>query len=368
MIPFLSFEQTNADFRQEALATFEQFFDSQWYILGQSVRDFEVAYANFNQTKHAIGVGNGLDALIIALRALGVSKGDEVIMPSNTFIATALAASAVGAKVIFVEPDIQTYNIDPEKLDRAITPFTKIIMPVHLYGQACDMENIQKVADRYRLAIVEDNAQAHGATFNGQLTGTFGAINGTSFYPGKNLGALGDAGAITTNSDKLNEIARTIRNYGSQKKYFNEVKGMNSRLDELQAAMLNLKLKHLNKWTKQRQDIAALYNKHLEEVGDLILPYVLPNATSVYHLFVVRTKYRDELQKHLNKLDIQTLIHYPVPPHLQEAYSELNYKKGDFPIAEEIAETCLSLPIFPGLTESQVEQVADAIKSFFDTK
>lgn len=368
MIPFLSFDQTNADFRQEALVAFEKFFDSKWYILGQSVRDFEAAYANFNQTKYAIGVGNGLDALIIALRAVGVSEGDEVIMPSNTFIATVLAASMVKATPVFVEPDIRTYNIDSSKIEAAISPRTKAIMPVHLYGQACDMENIMAIAKKHNLAVIEDNAQAHGATFKGNLTGTFGDINGTSFYPGKNLGALGDAGGITTNSDELNTIARTIRNYGSQKKYYNQVKGMNSRLDEFQAAMLHLKLKHLDKWTKQRQAIADLYQKYLANVGDLILPYVLPNATSVYHLFVVRTKYRDELQAYLKNVGIHTLIHYPVPPHLQEAYAELNYKKGDFPIAEEIADTCLSLPIFPGLTESQIKTIADAMKAFFETK
>jgi len=274
----------------------------------------------------------------------------------------------VKATPVFVEPDIRTYNIDPSKIEAAITPRTKAIMPVHLYGQACDMEGIMAIAKKHNLAVVEDNAQAHGATFNGQLTGTFGDINGTSFYPGKNLGALGDAGGITTNSDDLNKKARTIRHHGSQKKYFNEVKGMNSRLDEVQAAMLSLKLKHLDKWSKQRQAIADLYQQYLANVGDLVLPYILPNATSVYHLFVVRTKYRDELQAYLKNAGIQTLIHYPVPPHLQEAYSELNYKKSDFPLAEEIAETCLSLPIFPGLTEQQVEIIAEAMKTFFATK
>ena len=364
-IPFLSFKHINESIREESLKAFENFFDRGWYILGEEVKTFEQQYATFNNVQYAVGVSNGLDALHIALKCLGIQPADEVIIPSNTYIATALAVSYVGATPVFAEPDISTYNIDPEKIKEAITARTKVILPVHLYGQACNMDEIMSIAAEHSLYVVEDNAQSHGAAWNGRLTGSVGHINGTSFYPGKNLGAFGDAGAITTNDEQLAKKAFVLRNYGSQKKYYNEVIGFNMRLDECQAAFLSIKLKYINRWTKERQQIAQWYNECLKNTGDLVLPQLANKASHVYHIYLVRTKQRDALQKHLEKNGVGTLIHYPVPMHLQEAYKSLGFQKGDFPLAEEIANTCLSLPLWPGMTQSNVEQVAETIKSFF---
>jgi dTDP-4-amino-4,6-dideoxygalactose transaminase len=365
MIPFLSFKHMNEEIKAELLPSFENFIDKGWYILGDQVKQFEHDYANYCTTKHAVGVANGLDALIIALKTLNIGVGDEVIVPSNTYIASWLAVSYVGATPIPVEPRFETYNINPDLIEAAITPKTKAIMPVHLYGQCCEMDAIMNIAQKHNLFVVEDNAQSQGATYNGKVTGSFGHINGTSFYPGKNLGAYGDAGAITTNDVQLYNRSNVIRNYGSQKKYYNEIKGINSRLDELQAGFLSIKLKHLTKWSEQRNRIAALYNQQLSGVGDVVTPVLANGATSVYHLYVIRTNKRDALQQYLNENGVGTLIHYPLPPHLQEAYQELGYKKGDFPLAETIADTCISLPMFPGLTDEQVKQVCDTIKQFY---
>jgi len=296
-----------------------------------------------------------------------VGAGDEVIVPSNTYIATALAVSYTGAKPIFVEPGIDTYNIDPAKIEAAITPKTKAIMPVHLYGQACEMDRIIEIAKKHHLYVIEDNAQAHGAAFKGRLTGSFGQVNGTSFYPGKNLGALGDAGAVTTNDQAIAEKISRLRNYGSGKKYYNEEIGFNCRLDEVQAGFLSVKLKYLSQWTEQRKAIAGWYNKGLKGIGDLKLPHTAEGATHVYHIYLIRTKQREDLQKYLAENGIGTMIHYPVPPHLQKAYQHLGYKKGDFPVAEKIADTCLSLPLWPGMTEQQVEDVSEIIRRFFDS-
>lgn len=365
MIPFLSFEGTNSCFRAEALQAFEKFFDSQYYVLGDSVREFEKRYAAFNQVTYCVGVGNGLDALHIALRVLGVQQGDEVIVPSNTYIATVLAISYVGATPVFVEPRLNTYNINPDLLKTCITSRTKAIMPVHLYGQACEMESIMQLARKHQLFVIEDNAQAHNAMYNGQLTGSFGDINATSFYPSKNLGALGEAGALTTNNSQLAQDSATLRNYGSAKRYYNEVKGFNSRLDELQAALLNIKLAYLAYWTEERIRLGSIYKEKLQGIGDLILPETIAGATHVYHLFVIRTQNRDALQRYLQDNGVGTVIHYPVPPHLQKAYAELGFKRGAFPIAEEIAETCLSLPLYVGLGEEKVDQICNKIKNFF---
>ncbi len=364
-IPFLSFEAMNEQIRDEIKAAFERVFDSKWYILGKEVSNFEAEYAKWNQTKFCVGVANGLDALHLALRALNIGEGDEVIVPSNTYIATVLAVSHVGATPVFVEPRLNTYNLNPELLEEAITPKTKAIMPVHLYGQACEMDAIMSIAKKYNLFVVEDNAQAHGATYNGKLTGSFGNVNGTSFYPGKNLGALGDAGAITTDDEMLCKKCQILRNYGSQKKYYNEVIGYNSRLDELVTAFLSVKLKYINKWNEERREIASWYDEALKNCEEVITPELAPKATSVFHLYVIRTKRRDDLQAHLNKHGIGTLIHYPIPPHLQEAYKHFNRKRGDFSIAEEIANTALSLPLFIGMTQSNVEYIADVIYRFF---
>ncbi len=364
-IPFLNFQPMHDPLKDEMIEAFKSFYESNWYILGQRVQQFENEYAAFNNTNHAIGVSNGLDALHIALKTLEIGQGDEVIVPSNTYIATALAVSYTGAKPIFVEPNLHSYNLDYNKIEAAITKKTKAIMPVHLYGQACEMEPIEQIARKYNLFLVEDNAQSQGATYKGKKTGSWGDINGTSFYPGKNLGALGDAGAITTNNDLLAQKAKALRNYGSEKKYYNDMIGFNMRLDECQASFLSIKLKHLNTWTLQRNYIATLYNEALANVGDLILPATFKDATHVYHLYVIRTKHREALQAHLNKSLIGTMVHYPIPPHLQKAYEHLNYKKGDFPIAEELADTCLSLPIWPGMTDNEILFIVNSIKKFF---
>jgi dTDP-4-amino-4,6-dideoxygalactose transaminase len=343
----------HSNIRQKMLEAFQQVYDRHWYIQGKELEAFEQEYAILNQTKYSIGVSNGLDALVLSLRALNIGVGDEVIVPSNTYIATALAVSHVGATPVFVEPRMETYNIDPDKIPAAITKMTKAIMPVHLYGQACEMDAIMKIAFDHNLYVVEDNAQAHLSSFNGKLTGSFGDINGTSFYPGKNLGALGDAGAITTNNQELASRVKTLRNYGSSVKYYNDEIGFNNRLDELQAAFLRVKLNYLLEWTNQRKEIASWYNTNLIN-KNWILPEVHKNADHVYHLYVIRTNNRDNLQLELNFKGIQTMIHYPVPPHLQKAYMHLGYKKGDFPIAEEIANTCLSLPVWPGMQHNDL--------------
>jgi dTDP-4-amino-4,6-dideoxygalactose transaminase len=363
-IPFLNFSPMHSAIRAEMLQAFEEVYDSNWYVMGEHLTNFEEEYAAFNNTKFAIGVSNGLDALILALKSLNIGPGDEVIVPSNTYIATALAASHVGAVPVFVEPNPETYNIDVSKIEAAITIKTKAIMPVHLYGQACEMEAILELANKYQLKVVEDNAQAHGAAFNSRLTGSWGDANGVSFYPGKNLGALGDAGAVTTNNQVIAEEVKILRNYGSNKKYYNKEVGYNMRLDELQASFLRVKLNYLEKWTKERQQIATWYMEALEGMEGIILPKVHEEANHVYHLFVIRNSNRNALQAHLTEKGIGTLIHYPVPPHLQDAYKVLGYKRGDFPIAEELAQTSLSLPLWPGMTHLQVQHVKSGIEDF----
>jgi dTDP-4-amino-4,6-dideoxygalactose transaminase len=364
-IPFLSFDEMNKKVGAEMTEAFQRVFDNKWYILGNEVKQFESDYAGFNKVRYCIGVSNGLDALHLALKVLGVGAGDEVIVPSNTYIASLLAASYVGAIPVPVEPDKRTYNIDPSRIEAAITKKTKAILPVHLYGQCCKMDDIMKIADKNGLYVVEDNAQSQAACYNGKMAGSFGHVNGTSFYPGKNLGALGDAGAVTTDDPAWAERVAVLRNYGSRKKYYNEEIGYNMRLDELQAALLSVKLKYLREWTEERKQIARWYDEALKGIGDIILPVTEKGATHVYHLYVIRSAKRDQLQEHLTKQGVGTLIHYPVPPHLQEAYASLNYKKGDFPIAEEIAETALSIPLWPGMQQSHVEKVADSIRKFF---
>ena len=363
-IPFLSFEPQHAPLREGMTAAFSRVYDSYWYVLGEEVKQFEQEYATFNQVAHTVGVANGLDALVLALRVLGVGPGDEVIVPSNTYIATWLAVTQVGATPVPVEPDPTTSNLDPALIAAALTPSTRAIMPVHLYGQACRMTEIMALATQHNLYVVEDNAQAQGATFAGGVTGSFGHANGTSFYPGKNLGALGDAGAVTTNNADLAHKVQVLRNYGSQQKYYNEVVGYNSRLDELQGALLRVKLPHLPEWTRQRQQVAAWYNQHLAGIANLRLPAVAEGATHVYHLYVVHTPQRAALQQHLTAQGIGNMIHYPVPPHLQQAYQTLGFAPSSFPIAEELANTCLSLPMWPGMTEAHVAAVADAIRAF----
>ncbi len=299
-IPFFSFDYQNIIFRGELLEAITEVVDSNWYIMGQYLKKFEEDYSTYNATKYCIGVANGLDALVICLKALNIGPGDEVIVPSNTYIATWLAVTAVGAVPVGVEPCYKTYNLDPDKIIAAITSKTKAILPVHLYGQPCEMDKIVKIAKEYNLFIVEDNAQAHGAFFKGKMTGSFGKVNATSFYPGKNLGALGDAGGITTDDQVICEKVKVLRNYGSAEKYYNEVKGYNSRLDEIQAAILSVKLKYLDQLTNMRKKIAVLYTTMLKGTGDIVTPYLHPDATHSYHQYVIRTNQRDDLQRFLN--------------------------------------------------------------------
>jgi dTDP-4-amino-4,6-dideoxygalactose transaminase len=367
-IPFLDFKPMHHPLKESMMQAFEEVYDSNWFIQGQRLAAFEQHYAAFNQVKYAVGTSNGLDALHIALRVLDIKNGDEVIVPSNTFIASALAVSYIGAKPVLVEPHRNYYTLDIEKLREAITPKTKVIMPVHLFGQAADMSSIMAIAKEFNLYVVEDNAQAQGATFDGMLTGSQGHINATSFYPGKNLGALGDAGALTTNTEEWAASARRIRNYGSSKKYYHDEIGFNMRMDECQAAFLSVKLKCLREWNSQRQQIASWYNEALSEIEEITLPQVQPKATHVYHVFAIRCALRDALQAFLQEEGIGTLIHYPVPIHLQPAYRELKHQAGDFPIAEELANTSLSLPIWPGMTPNMVGHIADTIKLFFTNR
>jgi dTDP-4-amino-4,6-dideoxygalactose transaminase len=368
IIPYLSFEYQHGLMKTQLKAACDQVIESGWFIMGNCVKTFEEQYAKLSNTVDAVGVANGLDALILALKAFGIKEGDEVIVPSNTYIASWLAVSAVGATPVPVEPNMETYNIDVTKIESAITDKTKAIMPVHLYGLPCEMDAIMELANRYKLYVVEDNAQAHLATFNEKITGSFGHLNATSFYPGKNLGALGDAGAVTGNDKELMETVRILRNYGSEKKYYNIMKGINSRLDEMQAALLSVKLDFIEQFTDQRRAIAKRYDRELANIANLILPVENQGARHVYHIYLVRTKNRVGLMKHLVDNGVSPFIHYPLPPHLQEAYNELGYAKGDFPLAEEIAETCLSIPLYPGLTDEQIDHIIYSVKSFFETK
>lgn len=359
-VPFLDLKTPNLNLVNELEAAFRRVVESGWYILGQEVEAFEAEFAAYCGTRHCIGVGNGLDALHLILRAYGIGAGDEVIVPSNTYIATWLAASYAGARPVPVEPIEATYNIDPQRILDAITPRTKAIIVVHLYGQPADMDAINAIARQHGLKVIEDAAQAHGARYKGIRTGNLADAAGFSFYPGKNLGALGDGGAITTNDDVLAAQIRMLRNYGSQVKYHNEVKGFNSRLDELQAAILRVKLKYLDEWNSQRSRLAAIYLEKLAESG-LILPVVPSWAEPVWHLFVIRAAQRDSLQKDLGNAGVGTMIHYPIPPHLQQAYAEEGYREGDFPIAEKIHHEVLSLPMFPHLGDLEMEKISSAV-------
>jgi dTDP-4-amino-4,6-dideoxygalactose transaminase len=338
--------------------------DSGWYILSGEVEAFEQEFADYLGVKHCIGVGNGLEALQLILMAYGIGPGDEVIVPANTYVASWLSISYVGAVPIPVEPDPATYNIDVARLESAITSRTKAIMPVHLYGQPSAMDEIWKLADRHGLKIIEDSAQTHGATYRDRMSGTLGDAAGFSFYPTKNLGAFGDAGAVTTNDDRLADRVRVLRNYGSRKKYFNEVKGHNSRLDPLQASFLRVKLKYLDLWNERRRNLAEFYFEHLSGLDGLTLPVIAPGSSHVWHLFVILHTRRDELQKHLERDGVSTLIHYPVPPHLSEAYSEIGYKAGNFPLTEQMANSALSLPIGPHLSLEEAGLVVESIRMF----
>lgn len=362
-IPFVSFLPIENELNNDLTGAFNRVFNRSRYIEGPEDANFEKQFAEYCGVNYCIGVGNGLDALMLALKALNVGSGDEVIVPANTYIATALAVTYVGAKPIFVDPDINTFNINVDLIESAITNKTKVIMPVHLYGQACDMDRIQNIASKYKLKIVEDCAQAHGAKYKGKNVGLFGDAAGFSFYPGKNLGALGDAGAVITNNKEIADKVRALGNYGSDYKYHHIYKGNNSRLDELQAAFLSVKLPHLDRMNSERRRIADKYNNGIKN-PKVYLPTVIQDCIPVWHIYGIRCLERNELENYLNEHGISTNKHYPIPIHLQECYKELNLVKGSFPIAEEISETELSLPMYYGLADDDIDYIIKVINNF----
>ncbi len=365
-IPFLDLQAINSRFRDDMHTALDRVMDSGWFVLGSEVEAFEREFASYCDTTHCIGVGNGLEALHLVLRAWGIGLGDEVIVPSNTYIATWLAASYAGAVPVPVEPDSLTGNIDPARIEAAITTRTRAIIPVHLYGQPVDMDAIMAIAEKYGLKVLEDAAQAHGARYRGKRVGGLGHAAGFSFYPGKNLGALGDGGVVTTNDPELADRIRILRNYGSRIKYHNEVQGFNSRLDELQAAFLRAKLPWLDTDNARRSEIAAKYLVGLKDTG-IQLPFVPDWADPVWHLFVVRSDRRNDLWEQLKSHGIGLMMHYPIPPHMQNAYSDSFTSAGCYPIAEQIANEVLSLPIGPHLTDSEVEFVIRSCRSVLST-
>lgn len=354
------------ELKDELDSAYQRVLNSGWYILGGEVDAFEQEFAAYCGARHCIGVGNGLEALHLILRAYGIGEGDEVIVPSNTYIATWLAISYAGAKPVPVEPVKQSYNLDPEKVESAITSRTRAILPVHLYGLLADMDPLLALAEKHGLKVIEDAAQAQGALYKGRKTGNLGHAAGFSFYPGKNLGALGDAGAIVTDDDKLAENVRSLRNYGSRVKYYNDIKGYNSRLDEIQAAFLRVKLKYLDEWNARRVKVASAYLDSLTGLDGLILPSILEATEPIWHIFPIRHSNRDDLQEYLKNHGIDTLIHYPVPPHLSGAYEDLGIPKGAFPLAEEIASSELSLPMGPHLSLDDVEYIAGVIRGYLN--
>ena len=362
-IPFLDLKASYQDLKEELDAAYRRVMDSGWYVLGQEVENFEHEFAQYCETKHCIGVANGLEALQLTLCAMGIGPGDEVIVPTNTYIATWLAVSHTGATPVPVEPNQKTYNIDPSLIEAAITENTKAIIPVHLYGQPADMDPINTIAVKYEVKVLEDAAQAHGARYKNKRVGGLGNAAGFSFYPGKNLGAFGDGGAVTTNDDDLANKIRILLNYGSKIKYHNEVLGFNSRLDELQAALLRVKLAKLDEWNERRRNVAIHYLSAFKASHDLFLPFVPEWAEPVWHLFVIRYTKRDLLQKALTKFGIDTMIHYPIPPHLQAAYSQTGYVNGQFPVSEQMANQVLSLPISPQLNRKDLKEVISATKT-----
>lgn len=361
-IPFFDHRPLHDDLQDQILSAVKKVLESNALILGSEVKQFENAVKKYLNAKYTVAVNSGLDAMILSLKAIGIKKGDEVLVPSNTYIATWIAVSHVGAIPVPVEPDPLTYNIDSRQIESVITPKTKAIIPVHLYGLPCEMEKILKIANKNDIKVIEDNAQAFGALIGGKKTGSIGDINALSFYPTKNLGAIGDAGMIVTNDEELYVKCKALRNYGSSIRYYNDYIGFNSRMDEIQAAILNVKLKHTDKWIAEKKGLAAIYNEGLKDINDIVLPSF--NNEHTYHLYVINCKYRDNLLNHLEKHKITTLIHYPLPPHLQQCYKFLNYKKGDFPIAEILADNLLSLPMYIGIKEQ--ERVIEVVRNFYN--
>lgn len=362
-IPFSTFEHMHRELHQDLAVKFNEIYESGWFIQGKEYIAFEKEYAAYCNSDYCVGVGNGLDAIYLILRALGIGAGDEVIVPSHTFIATALAVYYAGAKPVFCEVEEEYYTIDPSVLEKCITKRTKAIIVVQLYGQAADMDRINELANIYHIPVIEDAAQAHNASYKGKKVGSLATAAAFSFYPGKNLGALGDGGAITTNSFEIKEKVQALCNYGSVKKYVHNYAGVNSRLDELQAGFLRVKLKMLDQWTQERRYLAEKYLSGIKN-DKLILPKVRAGNEHVWHLFVVHCDKRDELQNYLKEKGIRTVIHYPIPMHLQKAFADLNYKKGDFPIAEEMADKVLSLPLFIGMSDEEINYVIETINQY----
>lgn len=356
-IPFLDLKSSYMEIKEELDAAYQRVMNSGWYLLGKEIEAFENEFATYCEAKYCVGVANGLEALHLIMKAMDIGQGDEVIVPANTYIATWLAVSYAGAKPVPVEPDEKTYNIDPSKIEAAITIKTKAIMPVHLYGQPADMDAINQIANKYNLKVIEDTAQSHGALYKGKRVGGISDAAGFSFYPGKNLGAFGDGGAVVTNDRKLADTVKKLRNYGSTVKYHNEIKGYNSRLDEVQAAWLRVKLSKLDEWNERRQRIAFSYMQTLNNLPDLTLPYVPEWAEPVWHLFVIRHQNRNILQKRLTEAGVATLIHYPIPPHLQSAYAEMRSQRGSLMITEKLADQVLSIPIGPHLSNENMHIV-----------
>lgn len=362
-IPFVSFEAMHKEIEPAMLQKFQEVYEKNWFIQGSELEAFEKEFAAYCGADYCVGCGNGLDALMLILKAYGIGAGDEVIVPSNTFIATALAVSYTGATPVFVEPSIETYTINPAAIEEKITPATRAVMAVHLYGQTAQMEEILAIAEKHGLKVIEDSAQAHGATYQGRRAGSLGHAAGFSFYPGKNLGALGDGGAVVTNDKELAEKVRALGNYGSDYKYHHIYKGNNSRLDEMQAAFLRIKLHELDRWNKERVRIAARYCNEINN-PKIALPVVDKDCTHVYHIFAIRCKQRDELGKYLGEKGIGTNKHYPTPIHLQGAYAELGIPAGALPIAEEISKTQLSLPMYYGMSEEEISYVITCINEW----
>lgn len=363
-IPFATFKPMHDEIRKDLDQAYNKVIDSNYFIQGKECELFEKEFADYCNAKYCVGVATGLDALYLILRAMNIGNGDEVIVPSNTYIATALAVSYCGATPIFVEPELETYNINPALIEEKITDQTKAIIAVHLQGRPADMDAVNEIAKKHNLYVIEDAAQAHGTEYKGQKVGTLSDAAGFSFYPGKNLGALGDGGAVVTNNKEIADKVRALGNYGSDYKYHHIYKGTNSRLDEIQSAFLRCKLQHLDKWNEYRRNVA---NKYFEGIKNPLIKLPLKDSEDyrhIYHVFVIRCAKRDELEKYLNENGIGTVKHYPIPMHLQEAYKDLNIKEGSLPIAEEISKTVLSIPMYYGMTDEEVNYVIDKLNAF----
>lgn len=364
-VPFLDLKAQYNTIKDEINPAIQHVLDNTAYVLGESVTNFEKKFAEAHNATYCYGISSGTAGNHMVLWALGIGPQDEVIIPANTFIATAWGATLCGAKPVFVDCHPDSYNLDPEKVEKAITPNTKAIVAVHLYGQASDMDLLTTIAEKQNIALVEDCAQAHISEYNGKKIGSLGIASSFSFYPGKNLGAFGESGAVMTNDEKLAKKFKYIRDHGAEQKYTHKIFGHNYRMDGIQGAVLNVKLSHLQSWTESRRKVATLYRRFLSEVTDVKVPKEIPGNKHVYHLFVIQTPKRDELQKYLSEKNISTGLHYPLPLHLQPCFKHLGYNKGDFPVSEKLAENCLSLPIYPEITESQIQYICTAISEFY---